>query len=713
MSAIVSTRPGSGRPSVKRALTIEFLLLASLSALGVLVIGITVLTATESWRAYRTALTQTEFDAAANRYVQGLYEVLLERVDTGNALAADDPASPAVIATIEQHRKIVKENIQIALPAIESRDFPDKAGLVAAFKAASAKAEDYRRRADAAIALPLAQRDETLGRDFIPALSKSADAALDLWFGALYSAAKDDAVLRNLASIKEIGWRMRALGGRERSLVAASIVAGTPIPAATIADIGQLRARVDLLWEELANLTRAADTHPAIRKAIEAAHTLYFGQFRTYADEIRRIGDANEKYPINADQWVEQTTPKLASLLQVLDAASIASEEHARRIQIRSFRNLVISLGLLVLGVVLVGICMFIVIARVVRPLSTLTTVVRRLAANDTAVELGGIRHGDEIGVLAGALDVFKNALIESAGLRATQAEMAKREAAERRQLLHGLADQFEAAVSEVVETVSSSAKQLEGAAGTLSQTAETTQGLSAVVAGASEEASYNAQSVAVATEELSASVNEIGRQVQESMRISHDAVLQAEMTDARIYQLSQAAARIDGVLKLITTVAEQTNLLALNATIEAARAGESGRGFAVVAQEVKALAAQTAKATREIGDQILGMQTATHESVAAIKEIGTTINRMAEIASAIGAAVQEQSSATQEIARNVTEAARGTTHVAASIGDVSRGAAETGTASGQVLSSAKILSRDGERLKLEVDKFMVTVRSA
>ena len=211
----------------------------------------------------------------------------------------------------------------------------------------------------------------------------------------------------------------------------------------------------------------------------------------------------------------------------------------------------------------------------------------------------------------------------------------------------------------------------------------------------------------------MTASVNEISRQVQESSRIAGDAVNQAQKTDARINELSQAAGRIGDVVKLITAIAEQTNLLALNATIEAARAGEAGRGFAVVASEVKQLASQTAKATEEISAQIAGMQTATQDSVAAIKTIGGTIGRISEIASTIAAAVEEQGAATQEIARNVGEAAKGTAMVASNITDVNRGAGETGSASSQVLSSAQSLSSESNHLKLEVDKFLSTVRAA
>ncbi len=275
------------------------------------------------------------------------------------------------------------------------------------------------------------------------------------------------------------------------------------------------------------------------------------------------------------------------------------------------------------------------------------------------------------------------------------------------------LADDFNSAVGEIIDTVSSASTELEASAGSLTTTAEMTERLSATVASASDEASANVQSVASATEQLTSSVNEIGRQVTESAAIAEEAVKQAVQTDAEIGELSRTAERIGDVLKLITTIAEQTNLLALNATIEAARAGDAGRGFAVVASEVKALASQTAKATDDIGQHILGIQAATGSSVAAIKKIGGTIRRISEIGATIAAAVEQQNAATKEISRNSQEVASAAAKVAANIGEVSRGASETGSASAQVLSSAQSLSSESERLKLEVDKFLETVRAA
>ena len=327
---------------------------------------------------------------------------------------------------------------------------------------------------------------------------------------------------------------------------------------------------------------------------------------------------------------------------------------------------------------------------------------------------LPGLGRKDEVGEVAGAVEKFKvvseQKAREEAEAKIKQDQIA---AQQRKADMVKLADDFEAAVGEIIETVSSASTELEASAGTLTSTAERAQELTTMVAAASEEASTNVQSVASATEELSSSVNEISRQVQELARMANDAVDQARTTNDRVGELSKAAARIGDVVELINTIAGQTNLLALNATIEAARAGEAGRGFAVVASEVKALAEQTAKATGEIGQQIAGIQAATQESVGAIKEISGTIERLSEISSTIAAAVEEQGAATQEISRNVQQAAQGTQQVSSNIIDVQRGASETGSASSQVLSAAQSLSADSNRLKLEVGKFLETVRAA
>ncbi|GMO36918.1 MULTISPECIES: methyl-accepting chemotaxis protein [Bradyrhizobium] len=363
---------------------------------------------------------------------------------------------------------------------------------------------------------------------------------------------------------------------------------------------------------------------------------------------------------------------------------------------------------------VLFGCIVAFLIARgIVGPLASMTRAMGLIAGGNLEVEIPGRGKADEIGDMAKAIQVFKDNMVETERLRAEQTEVEARQAENRKKDMVRLADQFEQAVGEIVNTVSSASNELEASAGTLTTTASRAQDLSTEVASASQEASANVQAVASATEELSSSVSEIARQVQESARIAVEAVGQASRTNDRVGALSKAAARIGDVVELISTIAGQTNLLALNATIEAARAGEAGRGFAVVASEVKALAEQTAKATGEIAQQVSGIQAATEESVGSIREISGTIERLSEISSTVAAAVEQQGAATQEISRNVQQAAHGTQRVSSNIGDVQRGASETGSASSQVLSAARSLSADSNRLKLEVAKFLNSVHAA
>ncbi|UPK26768.1 methyl-accepting chemotaxis protein [Bradyrhizobium sp. 195] len=371
---------------------------------------------------------------------------------------------------------------------------------------------------------------------------------------------------------------------------------------------------------------------------------------------------------------------------------------------------LILAIGGTLLGAVLA----FLLGTGISRPMIAMCKAMRELASGNFDVVLPGLGRKDEIGEMAGAVEEFKVQAVAKAERDAAASEVQNREqAAGRRAELIRFADDFENAVGAIVSNVSASAVQLESAASTLTRTAETTQSLSSQVAGVSEQASSNMQSVATATEELSASVEEIGRQVRDSSRIAEAAVVQARETDGRIGKLSHAAQQIGEVVKLITAIAEQTNLLALNATIEAARAGEAGRGFAVVASEVKSLASQTAKATDEISSHITGMQGATAESVAAIKEIGATIGQISSISTSIASAVEQQGAATQEIARSVQTVAQGTQTAATDIGEVNRGAAETGSASEEVLHSAKTLSSESTRLRAELDRFMGNIRAA
>jgi len=433
----------------------------------------------------------------------------------------------------------------------------------------------------------------------------------------------------------------------------------------------------------------------------------------TYADGFRRAS-ANVlavETKIGEMAKVAQTLAAAAARINQIGVAEqkqIGQETKALVADTRS-QTLIITIVAQLIGIVLAWL-----IGRAVsRPIVQMSDAMRELASGKLDVAVPGSGRLDEIGLMACTVEVFKSNALDVQRLKLEQEEAERRVAEEHKAEMRRLADDFEGAVGEIIQTVTSASTELEASAGTLTSTADRSQELATSVAAASEQASANVQSVASATEQMASSISEISRQVQESARIAGDAVDQARKTNGRISQLAEAASRIGDVVDLINTIAGQTNLLALNATIEAARAGDAGRGFAVVAQEVKALAEQTGKATGEISQQISGMQAATQESVGAIREIGGTIERMSEIASTIASAVEEQGAATHEISRNVQQAAQGTQQVSSNITDVQRGATETGSASSQVLAAAQSLSRDSNRLRQEVSRFVETVRAA
>jgi methyl-accepting chemotaxis protein len=435
---------------------------------------------------------------------------------------------------------------------------------------------------------------------------------------------------------------------------------------------------------------------------------------KTYREAFGKLVE-NKK---TTDDLVTQMSGSAGAIMQGaggMKADLVADQqrlEAASQTMIGDTEHLILMLA--IGGTVLGGALALLLGRGIARPMTAMCKAMRELASGNFDVVLPGLGRKDELGEMASAVEEFKLQAIAKAERDAAAHDAQNREAgAARRAELIRFADDFETTVGSIVSNVSASAGQLEQAAGTLTRTAETTESLSSQVAGSSEEASANIESVASATQQLSVSVAEIGRQVQESNRIAEAAVVQAQETDGRIGKLSRAAQQIGDVVELITAIAEQTNLLALNATIEAARAGDAGRGFAVVAAEVKSLANQTAKATDEISSHISGMQDATQESVAAIKQIGSTIGQISTIAAAIATAVDEQGAATKEIARNVQSVAEGTREAATNIVQVNRGATETGEASEDVLSSAKALSSESTRLRAELDRFMANIRAA
>ncbi|WP_426412348.1 methyl-accepting chemotaxis protein [Bradyrhizobium ganzhouense] len=477
--------------------------------------------------------------------------------------------------------------------------------------------------------------------------------------------------------------------------------------------LASLRERIEQTRKTYEPLITSAE-----ERSIYGQWTAAWGEYLNGVQDVMALSRKSPgKFPTEANELLQTRVAKMAQAADPLLTKDIELNNRGAESETKQAADSYAMIFRILVGIIIASVAIAIgaayyLVRDVSRGIASIIKPMQSLGEGDLSADVPHRGEKTEIGSMADALQIFKEALIakkaaDEAAARDAEAKI------ERGRRVDAITRKFEAMIGEVVGTVSSASTELEASASTLTSTAQRGQELATAVAAASEEASTNVQSVASASEELSSSVTEISRRVQDSARMAAEAVDQAARTNARVNELSQAASRIGDVVELINTIAGQTNLLALNATIEAARAGEAGRGFAVVASEVKALAEQTAKATGEIGAQVAGIQAATQESVSAIQEIGGTIERLSEVSSAIAAAVEEQGAATQEISRNVQQASLGTQEVSVNIADVQRGAIETGSASTQVLSAAKSLATDSTRLKVEVAQFLESVRAA
>src|SRR6202012_108545 len=452
-------------------------------------------------------------------------------------------------------------------------------------------------------------------------------------------------------------------------------------------------------WETLVQADDA-EQFATFKKRIE--------QFVAFRNELVRRGV--EINPAAGREWGDNDANRevRSALNKDLEALSKVYADRSKRLALqadvsRQLAFLLTCLGGLALAVVVVGV---LIIARsIARPLSGITATIKQVADGADHVEVPHTERTDEIGALARAIQIFKEAMDRNRDLN-SQALREAEAREERTRHIERSVEEFREAMQGVVHAVTSSASSMRDTAQSIAKVASDANGQAVAAAGGTGEASGGGTAVAGAAEELSASVEEISRQVHQSARVVDEAGQRTDKSVAEIESLAAATQRIDGVLNLIQTIAEQTNLLALNATIEAARAGDAGRGFAVVAHEVKVLAGQTAKATTDIGQNIGLIQTSTRSAVDAVREIGGAVQNINEVSSSIASAIAEQDAATREISKNAQIAAQGNETLVGNIGSLSSAIGETTLAANAVLSASGDLTSTAETLSREGEKF-------
>ncbi len=411
-----------------------------------------------------------------------------------------------------------------------------------------------------------------------------------------------------------------------------------------------------------------------------------------------KLNDVAKEFE-NLNGGIKGIRTKIESTFDAQITESLSDTEQARGTMIGSL-----------IAVLAVCTLLSLVVTRfIARMVSGMTKAMTRLADGDASVEIPGADQRDEIGKMAEAVEVFKGNLLRIQEDQVNRTRAAEEERQKRERLVH-LVNTLQENVQNVVNAVSSSAQLMENNASNMLHIAEDTSRQVVAVVSTSNQASQNMQSVTDSANMLLNSVTTIEKRVASSADIATAGVREVERTNEVISGLSNAAQRIGEVVKLIGAIAGQTNLLALNATIEAARAGEAGKGFAVVASEVKGLANQTAKATEEISQQIVEMQTATSSAIDAIRTTGRTITSIHDTVDKIMHAVSDQRASITEIVEVVHQTANGTAEVTQSITTVSQAAEKTGTTAHTVLRASKDLAQQSDLLSREFRSFISSV---
>ncbi len=445
----------------------------------------------------------------------------------------------------------------------------------------------------------------------------------------------------------------------------------------------------------------------SIRQKADAIEELSLSALDEYVMDERKAGNA---YMVKARMLVGEVDQALAALTATLESRA----ENARSLALQSaLTGLEISVpamaGVLA-ALAMAGAGLFFL---VVSPIRKMTGAMLRLADGDTEILLPAQGQKDEIGNMAGAVEIFRTNMIEGKRLREQQREAEEKARAEKIRIMNSLADDFEASVTEMVDTVAAAAGNMQASAHDLAETARSSGCKASGAAQSAQESAMTIEMVAEATEELKCSIQEVSGQISNSAQFAREATEAARESNAVVKTLGEAAGRIDGIVQIIEDIAEQTNLLALNATIEAARAGEAGRGFSVVASEVKGLAEQTTNATRDIGVQINEIQQVAKVCIEQISTVTASIGQIEERLAAVSAAAEEQSATTGDISDSIRQAASHSKQISEVVSQLAEASSSTENTSIETHEATVEMTLQAENLGAKVREFSARVRSA
>jgi methyl-accepting chemotaxis protein len=633
----------------------------------------------------------------------------VERGTEITAVLSEAPANSSTLSRIEVNRKSTEAAYAESLKLIALISAPDLPATLNRLVSGHEAMLQLRPKIDVAIQKPKSERTPDLENevpkvagaflDSITAISDLLDASLKMV----------DPAVDQLLSVKRAAWGARNFAGLVAYRIENTAASGKTWTPTDIALVSQDVGRTAYAWLLINEAAVRSDTPPALVEAVAKARQYFIGPM---ADERKSLIKTLTDGGLITMPMRDLQNRDIAELNLISDLLNVALDEMIGRAQAQSKHatlTLVVSAIQLLAAVFFTAVGLLIGQRHVSRPLVRMSEVMRRLADHDLNADIPDIGRQDEIGAMAKSVQVFKDSMIIADQLAAEQ--VAARGAKDRRQAAmdRHTAD-FGQTIAGVMASLTHSAEQMRQAAMTMSDATQQTRDSASATAEGATASSRDLGTVAAASEQMSSSIGEISHQVSGVTVAVQQAVERATVTNEKVNGLATAADRIGEVVRLISEIASRTNLLALNATIEAARAGVAGKGFAVVASEVKALATQTAKATQEIGAQIVAIRGATGEAVAAVRDVTLAIGQVDAVAAAIAAAVEEQATATREIAGSVQSVMQSAEFASEAMQKVSAIAEESGATSQRVLSAADEVSRTADALRGDVQSFLAVM---
>ncbi|CAN5222861.1 HAMP domain-containing methyl-accepting chemotaxis protein [soil metagenome] len=691
---------------------VRVLFMSCVSTLAAVIAVAAAVFVAQQWRDYGNSDGAAHLASAMTAVLRSTEQLAVSRGPQNAALIADEAASPAALAAVAGARKGLADELAKARQAIAVSDYPERDRSLAGFDALGRDLAGIYDKLDAAYRLPRGQRDPALLKDYVPRMLGFNPLMNNVANAIERSASMAHASVGSLIEIARFSWDMRDAAGRRASFFTRAAGNNKMLTVADVQGASELTGEIGHAWARLQSSALEFSAAPKLSAAVKDAEAKFFGSPDRLIAEMTAKGLVGTDYGISFQDVLKRLVGPAQSALGVRDAAmeqALALAETARADALT--RLSLVAAALLLVGILVVGVTLLFD-RRVVRPLVGMTAAIMRLAQGDRDVDVPARGRRDEIGEMAGALEILRRNAVEAALLEGEhRSGQQAREARAAR--IDELTLAFDSASSEVIHGVDAAGDAMRADAEVSSRLASATSARATNVAAGAEEASVNVGTIASAAEEMSVAVSEIAQRLESCAAIAADAVREVGDADRRIGGLDQAVERIGTIIKFIQDIASQTNLLALNATIEAARAGDAGRGFAVVAGEVKALATQTARATDDITAQIASIETETAAVVQAIKSIAQTIGRVDAVTADISAAVIQQRQSTSEIAANAQQAAAGTKDVSANVGAVSTAMSEAEAAALRMIAKADDLSVRSSDLSDRISGFLRNVRAA